>query len=511
VAILLGISVFYHLPVPKREFVNDAVQYLIEKQGIPTKIKIVIGFYQIATRVETVYGITLPEAVRKMMMLLRIAISFGIDGIPLACVGADGYHARLVFWTVVPLVVVFVVTCIGAAYALRRTLPCFRAASQSESKEPAKPKGKGQMGELGELILNATLPAILRITFLAYPIVTNVAFEAFPCFDFEEGESFLIADVEIVCYTHEHRRVRALAVLAIFLYPIGLFVLNSLLLLASRKAIIDQGSSILSRATSFLHREYKATPSTFFWELMEMGRRVLLVGAYVTGPFHPGSMLQLALALVTCLVHLSIQQQLWPWKNFADNYLALGCNLSLVTLFTASIFFKFAILTEIKDIQDAMSHELREDYVLDGQKSVFLTFMIVMSIAGALILLAIIVTVQSGQHARELEQKRRANRILKDQGSLVRQGLRLEVEALNDKRRRQQLTSALETMEQSSDALSLEAANGVFNASGLHPIYWGISKGQLITFREEVKEALKRGDITNPFGSDPDHPFHYAP
>ena len=240
-----------------------------------------------------------------------------------------------------------------------------------------------------------------------------------------------------------------------------------------------------------------------------MGRRVLLVGAYVTGPFHPGSMLQLALALVTCLVHLSIQQQLWPWKNFADNYLALGCNLSLVTLFTASIFFKFAILTEIKDIQDAMSHELREDYVLDGQKSVFLTFMIVMSIAGALILLAIIVTVQSGQHARELEQKRRANRILKDQGSLVRQGLRLEVEALNDERRRQQLTSALETMEQSSDAL--EAANGVFNASGLHPIYWGISKGQLITFREEVKEALKRGDITNPFGSDPDHPFHYAP
>jgi len=157
VAILLGISVFYHLPVPKREFVNDAVQYLIEKQGIPTKIKIVIGFYQIATRVETVYGITLPEAVRKMMMLLRIAISFGIDGIPLACVGADGYHARLVFWTVVPLVVVFVVTCIGAAYALRRTLPCFRAASQSESKEPAKPKGKGQMGELGELILKLIL------------------------------------------------------------------------------------------------------------------------------------------------------------------------------------------------------------------------------------------------------------------------------------------------------------------------------------------------------------------
>ena len=34
------------------------------------------------------------------------------------------------------------------------------------------------------LSLSAT-PALLKLAFLAYPLVTNVAFEAFSCYDFE--------------------------------------------------------------------------------------------------------------------------------------------------------------------------------------------------------------------------------------------------------------------------------------------------------------------------------------
>ena len=56
---------------------------------------------------------------------------------------------------------------------------------------------------------------------------------------------------------------------------------------------------MLSRATSFLHREYKA--DAYLWELVEMSRRVLLVGVYVVGPYHPGSMMQLSLATATAV------------------------------------------------------------------------------------------------------------------------------------------------------------------------------------------------------------------
>ena len=43
--------------------------------------------------------------------------------------------------------------------------------------------------------LENVLPIVLRIAFLIYPIVTNVAFEAFSCFEFEDGRGWLITDV----------------------------------------------------------------------------------------------------------------------------------------------------------------------------------------------------------------------------------------------------------------------------------------------------------------------------
>ena len=104
---------------------------------------------------ETVYDILLPADVREMLLTIQFTISIGIDGIPLACVGADGYVPRLVFWTVLPAVIVAVTSCLGAA----RVLLVTRCRTSHMA------------------LLEATMPAMLRIFFLSYPIVTNVAFE----------------------------------------------------------------------------------------------------------------------------------------------------------------------------------------------------------------------------------------------------------------------------------------------------------------------------------------------
>jgi len=143
----------------------------------------------------------------------------------------------------------------------------------------------------------------------------------------------------------------------------------------------------------------------YWWELVEMSRRLLLVGAYVVGPFHPGSTMQLALAALTCVIYLAIQMQMMPYRTHADNYLAAGCSLSLVVLFLTAIFYKFAMLTQVKDLQDRMSQEQREDFqLLSGP----LTFVMIVSVVGTLILSAGLVLAQAGQHARELEQRRLA-------------------------------------------------------------------------------------------------------
>eukprot|EP00966_Prymnesium_polylepis_P069238 1609029-Prymnesium_polylepis.4 len=69
-------------------------------------------------------------------------------------------------------------------------------------------------------------PSALRIFFLAYPIVTNVAFEAFSCYEFEHADGnatagWLIADVSISCGSQTHLEAMRLAVLAVVLYPVG--------------------------------------------------------------------------------------------------------------------------------------------------------------------------------------------------------------------------------------------------------------------------------------------------
>jgi hypothetical protein len=50
----------------------------------------------------------------------------------------------------------------------------------------------------------------------------------------------------------------------------------------------------------------------FAWELAEMARRLLLVGVLVIVPFERGSMMQLVLATVICIIYLLFQTLVKP-------------------------------------------------------------------------------------------------------------------------------------------------------------------------------------------------------
>ena len=102
--------------------------------------------------------------------------------------------------------------------------------------------------------------------------------DAFPCYEFIESE-WLKADVSIQCGTGEHDDAKALAWAAILFYPVGLLVLNAALLFTARKAILSGRHTTLSRGISFLYREFE--PHLFWWELVEMLRRLVLVGLMV--------------------------------------------------------------------------------------------------------------------------------------------------------------------------------------------------------------------------------------
>lgn len=88
--------------------------------------------------------------------------------------------------------------------------------------------------------------------------------------------------------------------IVIFVYAIGLWFGCLLLLYKASHAIISGHSTHFSRAIEFLHMEYKVT--TFWWELMEMLRKFLLVGLFVI--LSPGTILQIAVGTVVSAAYL---------------------------------------------------------------------------------------------------------------------------------------------------------------------------------------------------------------
>ena len=68
---------------------------------------------------------------------------------------------------------------------------------------------------------------------------------------------WLITDVSIQCGSEEHTTVKQLAWSAVFMYPVGLLILNAALLLKARRTIVSGRTTPLSHALKFLYKEFE--------------------------------------------------------------------------------------------------------------------------------------------------------------------------------------------------------------------------------------------------------------
>ena len=113
----------------------------------------------------------------------------------------------------------------------------------------------------------------------------------------------------VLQWTPEYAEVRELAWVAIVLFPIGVPLLYGALLLRDRHELM-QGEGVwqekdLARALSFLHSEYE--PAWFWWELVEVAKKLLLTGFFTLEVFRPGTITQLVGALLVSLCFLMLQ------------------------------------------------------------------------------------------------------------------------------------------------------------------------------------------------------------
>ncbi|KAL3923801.1 MAG: hypothetical protein SGPRY_004112, partial [Prymnesium sp.] len=376
--------------------------------NLKIKLKILVSFYLIATVVHKVYEVEVTYELLSVLNSIYGVVSLGFNGIEtvLQCLNWHGYMASLVVHMVTPAAIAVVIVIVAAITMRKRK--CTLSA-----------------------LLETSAPYLLQLLFLAYPIVSRVAFDGFSCYKFTSGnsdkgsEEFLKADVSIECGTPKHHDVEVIASLAIAIYPVGLLVLVAMLLFAARHAICNDTPTRLSRATGFLHREYQ--PHLFWWELVEMLRRFVLVGLLV---LYQDTMMQLIVGSLLSAMFLLLQVQASPYKEANDNLLAASVSFCLVVYFMVCTAFKNTALTNLEDIKTKLSQEQQSLYVLNVDS---LGAIGMISVVGALVCSIGIFAVQlsaeiAGRRVKVLndderliidEELRRHTRVGSDRSSLT--------------------------------------------------------------------------------------------
>ena len=173
------------------------------------KLKILVGAYQLTTKVSTVYDVSLPPDVNDFLDRISTGISFGVTGISgtsLQCLGLGGYLYQLIFWMVLPAgLVLLVVLGVAVKVALeKRKRTKINTVASSGSNDDSHggafhlEDNAAHLDDRPASFFEQCLPAVLTLLFFLYPLVTKTAFDGFPCYTFESGRAWLIADVSIV-------------------------------------------------------------------------------------------------------------------------------------------------------------------------------------------------------------------------------------------------------------------------------------------------------------------------
>jgi hypothetical protein len=278
------------------------------------KLKILLTFFQISTQVPIVYEVTFPVEVNAILESFSYLVSFGLHGIattPLECMGLGGYVPRLLFWMAVPPVSIIIVLVAVALWArLNERCKCRAgmAASADAGREVTSTEDEqvpfhlinGHEETHRKSLFELSLPKVLGVLIILYPLVTRAAFEGFPCYEFDDGRAWLRADVGIECHNDEHSSAMLIAWTAVTIYPIGLWTLCLLLLFKASTSIVEEKQTSLSRAVAVLWVEYDT--HCFWWELMELLRKFLLVGLFRV--IKPGTILQTAIGAAFSATYL---------------------------------------------------------------------------------------------------------------------------------------------------------------------------------------------------------------
>ncbi|CAM9683378.1 unnamed protein product, partial [Choristocarpus tenellus] len=155
------------------------------------------------------------------------------------------------------------------------------------------------------------------VTFLVFSFSSSKIFQTFACETLEDDKTYLRADYSLECTSDRHQAFQVYATVMIFVYPLGIPMLYGYIFFANRKDLMSkksrEGNPHLQPFVD-LWKQYK--PNRFYFELVDLCRRVVLTGIVVF--IYPGTAAQIAITFMLALWFLWLTEILNPYRKHQD-------------------------------------------------------------------------------------------------------------------------------------------------------------------------------------------------
>ena len=324
----------------------------------------------------SVYNVALPKSYTQVWDHTRFLQKLGITSIIAPSVCHGGFHMDLYVIGYGSFGVVCGLLLTGTVWTIGRHAVAHR--------------GAGPGWPLKEAVLKG-VPSALAASFFLVPVVSTKIFAAFDCVGYSHDSAigdvryYVRDDPRILCFdSNDHNRIRGTAFALMIIWPIGAPLVYGLLLLSCRNAIQNRKPSPLSSATDFLHKEY--TPQFYYWEVLELVRRIVLNGALLLIKDEQAFLrIVAALAVSSCFVLFASLCK--PMKNRVLNYVQSAGLFGVLVVMQGALMLK--LMADIAE--EAGDDVVQKVLAFDNAESAVLGLL---GFVGVVVAAVVLVTIQ---------------------------------------------------------------------------------------------------------------------
>ena len=345
-------------------------------KGAKVKVKICVSFFQVATKLESVYGVVFPQSTGSVLEVFSVVNLdiFSAFPLPWACLNIGTYRNKLLAIAGAPAALVTLIMLAGAASSFRcgggddddsgkgsstgggssaadGDAAAGDAADGSETRKMRRRSSMKLTRKEGTSLLR-TLPFALRLSFLVFPAVSSLAFQGFNCVEVNAatGQAFLAQDLSVECEYFSGIQMPADAstrltmYLTIVVYTLGVPLVYVALLVSARAALLTGARTPLSSALSFMADDFE--PVFFWYEIIIVLEKLFLTSVMIV--VRRGTLVQVVVGLCVKLTTSTVQNIASPYLRASDDLFASAANAAMIA------FFIFVLLLQLHFFTDQL-------------------------------------------------------------------------------------------------------------------------------------------------------------